>query len=212
LDSISVNSRSQSRERQREHKIACCNISTLTDGCSEPCAQVHAASPRRAWQPERRGGDQAEIRRPASAGSDGDGDEDDVAPASAAQAAQEVLTACGRATSGSLDDVAGLHDIKQLLREARARSHRLRPLAASTDAHDSWPAFPAERFSPHSIAVPTLCWGIMPALGPLMTWRWVFPLMQSTSVAGCATAVALPNALHRPAERRTCGPLARRPW
>ena len=125
--------------------LARCNCSTSIDSFSDFCAQVHAASPRRAWQPERRGGE-ADIRRPATAGTEGDGDEDDAAPASAEQAAQEVLNACGRATSGSLDDVAGLHDIKQLLREARPLLHCNRSLDASTVTYGSWPAIPAERF------------------------------------------------------------------
>ena len=114
------------------------SISSLVLTLSEPCAQVHAAAPRMAWQPERRGA-QAEVQRSAPASSDGD--EDGGAPPSAEQAAQEVLHACGRMTSGSLDDVAGLHDIKQLLREARAPS-TCTVSVASPDASRRWPANP----------------------------------------------------------------------
>ena len=64
-----------------------------------------------------------EPHRPAPTSGGSGGDEDDAAPVSAEQAAQEVLHACGRATSGSLDDVAGLHNIKQLLREASTLAH-----------------------------------------------------------------------------------------
>ena len=59
-------------------------------------------------------------RAPADdAGADGGDDRAAAMPASAQQAAQEVIGACGRVTAGSLDDLAGLHAIKQLLREAR---------------------------------------------------------------------------------------------
>ena len=41
---------------------------------------------------------------------------------SEAQIVQDVLSACGKAVSGTLADIAGLDNIKQLLREARFQS------------------------------------------------------------------------------------------
>ena len=101
------------------------------------CTQFDSASPRPARRLDRRGG-QVELqhsRAPLGSGDNDGCDEEDAAPASAERAAQEVLSACGRATAGSLDDVAGLHGIKQLLREARASPVLKLVLAGILDLH-----------------------------------------------------------------------------
>ena len=66
------------------------------------------------------------MRRRVVADNDGtDAEDNGATPASAEQAAQEVLSACCRVSGGSLDDLAGLHGIKQLLREARSDCQQL---------------------------------------------------------------------------------------
>ena len=57
-----------------------------------------------------------EVRTPAGDRGNDAGDEGG-APQTDMQAVQEVLSTCGRQVAGSLSDVAGLQQIKQLLRE-----------------------------------------------------------------------------------------------